>query len=76
MQGQVQSINWQSRAGQTRNELGPQLQVGPYEEMLNVSQKWVLEKALCGALPTSTVRAKANNQNAGLLPSPGERPDR
>ncbi|CAE7928468.1 unnamed protein product [Symbiodinium sp. KB8] len=31
--------------GQTRNELGPQLlQVGPYEEMLNVSQKWVLEK--------------------------------
>ena len=31
--------------GQTRNEVGPQLlQVGPYEELLNVSQKWVLEK--------------------------------
>ena len=33
--------NW----GQTRNEVGPQLlQVGPYEELLNVSTKWVLEK--------------------------------
>ena len=35
-----------SAAGQTRNEVGPQLlQVGPYEELLNVSTKWVLEKA-------------------------------
>lgn len=32
--------------GQTRNEVGPQLlQVGPYEELMNVSTKWVLEKA-------------------------------
>jgi len=31
--------------GQTRNEVGPQLlQVGPYEELLNVSSKWVLER--------------------------------
>eukprot|EP00913_Durusdinium_trenchii_P034495 g32271.t1 len=31
--------------GQTRNEVGPQLlQVGPYEELMNVSTKWVLEK--------------------------------
>lgn len=35
----------ESWPGQTRNEEGPQLlQVGPYEELLNVSTKWVLEK--------------------------------
>ena len=46
--------------GQTRNELGPQLlQVGPYEELLRVADKWVLEKDLGRRLMPVRVSARA-----------------
>lgn len=61
-------------SGKPRNELGPQLlQIGPYEELLNVSSKWVLEKdEYIRLLNKKTGDERVLTGPAVLVPDPSE----